>query len=135
MVDVLRYVSGRTCYHTFYREPGLGPEFVAELVAANPDGEGFLDPRRTVFVGSLEDVYAAWELVSIGLETAEVAYGLGRVLPERGPYFPPVESWWFPELRPIELPDARRGWHWNGGFVAAPLGCRDGETGGTFDSP
>jgi hypothetical protein len=101
---------------------GYPPGWFDEAADEIPEGDGFLSPGRSFYVGSLEATFEAWDLVSIDAEMDDVAFGLGQVQPDY-PYGPPTGTWWVPEFFPFELNDGRTGWAFSGAYHAVADDC------------
>jgi hypothetical protein len=112
--------TGRLCLARNFEEPaGLH----IELLAANDlRTEGLLEDGRS-YIGTLQGVFSAYGLDSVGMELPDIAYGLGRVPADKALPQLPEGSWWLPEFVPFALKDGRSGWTWTGGYFASPPNC------------
>ena len=117
--------TGELCYAQALGESFGYPDGYFDALAEDLEGESGSLSDRNSYVGSIEATLRAWTLESVGLEFETIAFGLGRVQPDRAPYGPPTGTWWSPEFVPFELADGRAGWTFTGQHYYAPDDCPD----------
>ena len=107
--------TGSLCFAHVDDEGGVSHlQGLADQLA---EPEGLLADGRS-YVGPLVDALAALDLEPTGIETGDVAYGIGVVRPERALVHLPAGTVWTPRLSRFELADGRTGWSLTGGWTA-----------------